>query len=446
MLLVICFGVIGGRTLGNASFWTDELHTLHAIQRPVKNLIYERAFKGHPPCFFLLEKATCYLLGEKEWQLRMLPFCFGVASLVVILGIADQVSLSSTSFLACGAIAFSPFLMILSQLARSYTLALTLQLILILLLLRDSATESRQHSWMRGLSILICSTGAVLVHSSAYLSLTAVVIACLLSGIGKSRLWIWVMFGLAIGLVFVAYFPRVLVDAPRHVAWAPPVGVMDAIRFPVMLLSGPLSSRVSTIISLVISVSLWVLILRGLLHRSAALRFLAWQVWSNWLGGLVLAGLGINTLLVERYYIVSAVCLWILVAEEVIELAQSDYWRKVVCAATVGLSLFGCVHYFRNPVVPNWREMADFIRARRAPDVSVVIAGSVNRYSFKHYFGDGVVERDDFMPASDQECWICGADNAIVERVARGFSKELYVHELHHFRKGCVVHITAKRD
>jgi hypothetical protein len=60
-------------------FWIDEFYTLHAINLPFSEMVKERAQRGHPPLFFMLEKGFVSLpflrILTPEMQLRLLPYC-----------------------------------------------------------------------------------------------------------------------------------------------------------------------------------------------------------------------------------------------------------------------------------------------------------------------------------------------------------------------------------
>jgi len=55
MLIAGLYLGLVGATLDWHGYWSDEFHTIRAVELSVPELIRQRASSGHPPLFFLLE-------------------------------------------------------------------------------------------------------------------------------------------------------------------------------------------------------------------------------------------------------------------------------------------------------------------------------------------------------------------------------------------------------
>lgn len=114
--------------LATTDAWTDELHTLLRVQRPLSDTIDSILFAANQtPIYYLLLRL---LPGDSVMWLRLPSVVFGLISIVLISEIVVHIYGKRTLGLTLGALlAVHPMHVILSRTARFYTLLLALALI-----------------------------------------------------------------------------------------------------------------------------------------------------------------------------------------------------------------------------------------------------------------------------------------------------------------------------
>jgi mannosyltransferase len=125
IMLTISAFVLRFYNLGFNSLWLDEAST---------NLIALKSFgdiwqtmlgvEFNPPLFYWMEHILISLLGNSEFILRLLPALFGVAVIPVIYLVGTEFRNRNVGIITAAAFTFSPFLILYSQEARSYSMML----------------------------------------------------------------------------------------------------------------------------------------------------------------------------------------------------------------------------------------------------------------------------------------------------------------------------------
>ena len=83
---LVLFTALAARlyTLGELSFWSDELASWHLIQQPdLWSLIKRVPYDNTPPFYPVLLKCWTRLFGEAEWVMRLPSVLFGVGASVL---------------------------------------------------------------------------------------------------------------------------------------------------------------------------------------------------------------------------------------------------------------------------------------------------------------------------------------------------------------------------
>ncbi len=128
--------------LGDEPLWLDEATTAEFAERALESTVFAEA--THPPLFSLLMHGMVRWLGATEWALRLPAAVFGTlvvpAVWVVARRLFPQPRFTATA--AATLAAFSPFLIYLSQEARSYSLVILLTLLATLYFLRFCEREA----------------------------------------------------------------------------------------------------------------------------------------------------------------------------------------------------------------------------------------------------------------------------------------------------------------
>ncbi|MGG6295790.1 glycosyltransferase family 39 protein [Leptolyngbya sp. AN02str] len=168
----------------------------------------------HPPLFFCLLYAWMSwlqpLTSNWVWLLRAFPALCGVGAIAALYALNRIAFSPRAGLVAAGLMAVSPFAVYLSQEARHYTLPMlliSLGLVGLVLLQQDLQTRQfRAWAWMGWIGVNVLG---LYVHYFFLLALVAQ-IAALVGWLGWSRDRFrlgWLMLGLAIATIFLAYLP-----------------------------------------------------------------------------------------------------------------------------------------------------------------------------------------------------------------------------------------------
>jgi len=132
-------------------FWIDELYTLHAINLPFSEMVKERAQRGHPPLFFILEKVFVSLpflrILTPEMQLRLFPYCCWLGAILAFTKLGKKFFPPTALQPASVVFAFSQIALPHAANARMYSLALLLAVLHTYSLL--ALYEARFQKWSK---------------------------------------------------------------------------------------------------------------------------------------------------------------------------------------------------------------------------------------------------------------------------------------------------------
>jgi hypothetical protein len=440
-LLAGAYLALVGGTLAWHGYWSDEFHTIRTVARPWYDLIQERASKGHPPLFFLTQKAWTRLAGHGEVADRALAMLCGLGTVLLTYRMARHEVGRSWASLAAVALALAGTQLLIVQLARSYAL-------LQLLVTANAAlvvAGGKPSAWRMAAAAALCAA-AMFTHGSAMIAIPAQLAATLVAW--PSR-WAYVAAGAGGCLAYVPFwlaFPTID-NVETHLDWVPPPTVEALLRFPAMLQFG----------RQVVVVPLWGQIMTGLVLVGMALRalwrsdcgaFFGLQWFLAWAAAAAAGAMGVGIVAVERYFaaalVAQAMCI-ALSAEMLVKLRPK--MGAVLVAGIAGGLAISTGLYLALPTFTPWREMAALVMARKGPGERVVaVSPAVLATPLAHYY-DGQVEyrADDPITGSGSApgIWILlreDSDEAALRVMPRdrvGWERM----ETYRFHRGRVLHL-----
>jgi hypothetical protein len=441
MLIAGLYLGLVGATLDWHGYWSDEFHTIHAVELPVPELIRRRASSGHPPLFFLLEKAWVAALGTSEAGTRSLPLLCGLGTLLLTYWIVRREAGRPAAAVACGLLGCGATQLMICQLARSYTL---LQLLLTaqtaLLLSRQPAS-----AWRLVLSAAL-TAGALFTHGAALVAVPAQMAA---AGVALPRQWRYLLSAAAGSLLYGAFLLThpALDNVEVHLDWVPPPTITALLRFPALLQFGRYVDVVPPALQALVVLCFVLLGIAALLHSDQA-ACLALQWFFVWSLAAAAGGWGIGIIGVERYFAPAVACQAAFSAIAISELASRVRWIAWPCAGLAAvLSLGSAGLYAALPPFTPWREMAALVEARRsAGEAVIVVSPEVLATPFAYYYrGEAVFVGESGIATGEmgRGQWVCFCDRspeATATISAQAEESQLGPPEVHRFHRGAVWH------
>jgi len=172
MGILVCFFVLCLCTITRNGFWHDEVRTALAGRMTFTNMIEERAAHGHTPLFFVLSWIWQNLAGEGEFQLRLFPVLWALASTFVLFFIVERLTASKQGFWAATLLLLNPEFISMAQQARMYTLLSLIALLAVYLIIRCEADPG----WRHVLGLYVLFTLMLYTHYSAILIYCALMV------------------------------------------------------------------------------------------------------------------------------------------------------------------------------------------------------------------------------------------------------------------------------
>jgi uncharacterized membrane protein len=176
--LVIGLGVAlrVDRFLFDRSLWTDEAAlAINIVRKPITDFLQPLDYNQAAPLGFLLvEKLFVSLLGNTEYALRLFPLLCSLIALIALYNIARPYLTPTTTAVAIGLLAISPFTLYYSTEVKQYSSDIAAALLAVWLALN---AHSKPHN-VRGLALL-----AVFGIGAVWFSFTVLLV---LAGIGLS--------------------------------------------------------------------------------------------------------------------------------------------------------------------------------------------------------------------------------------------------------------------
>ena len=146
--------------LGRDDLWSDEIHTLNALDGSFLDVVRERLAAGHLPLYFLLMKAWTALVGTSQFMLRLPSAILGAAALVPAYALMRRLAGHPTAIATALLLEIHPLLVELSREARMYPLLLVLFLVV-----AESAVSALKTGRIPARMLVAAGLGA-LVHPS----------------------------------------------------------------------------------------------------------------------------------------------------------------------------------------------------------------------------------------------------------------------------------------
>ncbi len=369
-----------GTMLDWHGYWSDEFHTIRAVELGVPELIRQRASSGHPPLFFLLEKGWVAALGTSEAGTRSLPMLCGLGSLLLTYWIVRREAGRPAAALACGLLACGAAQLMICQLARSYALLqllVTAQTALIL--------SRQQASAWRLVASALLSAAALYTHGAALVALPAQFAAAAVALPGKWRQLSAAVAGCLLYAPFWLAF-RDVGEVEEHLNWVPYPTVPALLRFPALLQLGRYVADVPPQVQGIVTLGLVALGLAALAISDRA-AFLALQWFFAWALAAAAGAWGIGIVSVERYFAPALVCQAAMLALAWSAPAKQKWLAHTTAAALLAASLLSAALYAALPPFTPWREMAELIHEQRLAGEEVVVASpEVLATPFAYYY------------------------------------------------------------
>lgn len=219
--------------LSNLTFHSldlDESVSVWLARQPTLELIRNTLNLGwdpHPPGFYLLLKAWTAVFGSGQIALRLLPALFGIAFVGLVWLVGQRLFDSYTGLIAAGLVAANPLLIWLSQEVRMYMPVAVLSLASLYCLIRALDIRDRL-AWGWWLGYALAALAACYFHLFAFLLLPVAAAYILIRGARQRELW--VVGGVAVALVCVAYLPFAI-NAWKAGQIAPEINVYPLLAF-----------------------------------------------------------------------------------------------------------------------------------------------------------------------------------------------------------------------
>ena len=102
--------------------WTDEFHTLGAVQKPWGEMIRERLANGHLPTYFILQKAWVGMVGTADWAMRFPSAVYGALLVPMVVVFAWRSVSRALLWALLGMAVLNGTMLWASQEARMYSL------------------------------------------------------------------------------------------------------------------------------------------------------------------------------------------------------------------------------------------------------------------------------------------------------------------------------------
>jgi hypothetical protein len=344
--------------------------------------------------------------------------------------------------LTCGATQ-----LLISQLARSYTLLQLLATAQVALIL----APQRPTAWRLLISALLAAA-ALFTHGAAQVAIPALLGGVLVALPGQWRYVLAAAAGCLLYAPFAWAFPTID-NVEVHLDWVPPPSVAALLRFPALLQFGRHIHDVPVAVQALAGLVIVGLGVGALLHSDEA-ACLALQWFFTWALAAAAAGWGLGIVAVERYFGPALVCQAAFMAITVAAIAQRSRWLGAAgCVVLASLSLASAGLYAALPPFTPWRQMAELIQSQRAPGEKVIVASpAVLATPLAYYYeGEAMFIGEAELPLQTDGAsglWICfrkrdaEAEQRIAEQADRLGYKALTRYPLHH---GKVLHFLPER-
>jgi hypothetical protein len=370
--------------LGRESFWHDEAWSWALIQGDTVRLLAEQ--DAHPPLYFLLLKGWAAIFGTGEAALRALSALFGIAALPLIFRLARRLGDDATALLATLLLALSPYHVLFSQEARSYTLlfALALGSLNLLFDARQAPCRGKWAAWA------VLTAGVMYTHyMGGFFILAEVAVAAILrrDRPGYFKEFFWASVG-----AFALYVPW-MPTFVRHTLligggfWIPPLsarGLVNAsheiVTYAYLFRRGEAGWAIALTAPFYLMAFAVPFITRRREHAALTVLF------AGPILGEILVSLA-RPLFYPRTFLYATIPLWILVALGVSWLKPGyRWWGRILFA---GALLPGLLYARLVPQKENWRDASGILQASVSPDEPIYVDPGYAAVSLEYYLVRG---------------------------------------------------------
>lgn len=372
---VTCLWSIGAKGL-----WFDEGFSVGLVRRPFGDFLWRAVhWEVNQSPFYLLLYPWRWL-GESEGLLRLLPALMAIATVPVVLALGRRLFDLRVGVVAAVLTAANGLVVQQAQTVRGYPLVLLLVSTSTLLLVRAVDAPSRG----RVVAYALVSALSVYAHFFAVLVLAAHAASLLALRPFPRRLA--TNAAVVTGLALVPFAVFFLTREGDPLAWVPaPSGLEPARVYGRLVGAGPLRFAVFGL-----AVLAGLAVVATTLRRSGDAR----DRWRHLLvGAWLVVPLGFATvssytakpLLVAKFLIVVVPAIALLAAVGLTRLA--DRRASVALTALVALvGLSGCIEWYRQPTVEDWRGQTAALVAEARPGDAVMVFPREARPTVSYYY------------------------------------------------------------
>jgi hypothetical protein len=361
--------------LDRAGFWLDEVGSVMAVEQGYQAMLANRMDAGHGPVYFSVLWAVQRLAGTSELVLRLPALLFGLGSVVLLYLLLAPRAGRAVAMLAALLLLVNPVQVYMAMLARPYTMASFLCLLLSWRLLRAQEGWGPRDGPVIAVLGLLCigthySTVFVLLGMALYLASA------------RPRQWRSLA---ALGVGVLLYAPWVLAflamktEPLEQIAWWSPPSVMDVLALPVRLAglavrevepgSAIAIARVAAALGLV------ALAIRGARRLGWLGRFwvFLWAMPPAFMLLLMLAGVWGNPFIVHHYFSVPIIAQSTLVAAGALGLGRSRAVRALLPTLLVVLLLGVVAALLHTWPYPDWRAVVRHLQSGPVAECRVTV-------------------------------------------------------------------------
>lgn len=128
-----------------SSIWHDEGFTMWLIRYNPVEIITRTARDVHPPAYYLFAKLWTDIFGNSVFAIRSLSLVFSIATIFFVYKIVETILDKKSAFWSSMLIAFSPFLLRLTQEARMYSMVAFFITIAVFFFVKYQQTKSSRY-------------------------------------------------------------------------------------------------------------------------------------------------------------------------------------------------------------------------------------------------------------------------------------------------------------
>ncbi len=166
-ILIIWLGfALRLHNLGGDSFWTDEIVTMQVIQKGSETILNQR---DHPPLMYTLVSSSMKLIGEGEFAARLPSLYAGVLAIPLLILLGRMLGIDLGGLWAALLLTLTSFHVSQSQMARHYSLLMTISLASFVILYQGFK-KPRWTTWLIYAAVTLLN---LYTHYGALIVLTA---------------------------------------------------------------------------------------------------------------------------------------------------------------------------------------------------------------------------------------------------------------------------------